>query len=113
MPTHHAFGLARAYGVRATLHNAGTAATRAANLHIALANANCFIAEYQIEQNPLFDELLVEPFDIREGYFYPSSTPGLGIHLPPDLPDKYPFKHRTWQLSHQAGQASQSQVDNA
>ena len=111
MPTHQSFALARAYGVRATLHIAGTAVTRAANFHIALANANCFIAEYQVERNPLFDELLVEPFDIRDGYLHPPTAPGFGVHLPADVPDKYPHKPRTWQLSHQAGQASQSQVD--
>jgi len=102
-----AFGLATAHGVRASLHVAGTAVTRAANYHVALANQNCFIAEYQVEKNPLFDDLLVEPFDIRDGYLYPPTVPGWGVELREETVSRHPFVPRDWQMSHQPGRTGQ------
>jgi L-alanine-DL-glutamate epimerase-like enolase superfamily enzyme len=110
-PVMKAFGLAEEHGVRATLHVAGTAATRAANYHVALANQNCFIAEYQVESNPLFDELLVEPFDIRDGYLYPPTAPGFGVQLPEETVRKHPLVASDWHMSHQPGQTAQPKGD--
>ena len=72
-----------------------------------LAAQNCFIAEYQVEQNPLFDELLVEPLRIQDGYLYPSTSPGWGVELSEETASRYPFVPREWQMSHQPGRMGQ------
>ncbi len=102
-----AFALAQARGVRTTLHVAGTAVARAANYHFALAQPSCLIAEYQVEQNPLFDELLVQPFTVRDGYLYPPTAPGFGVKLKPETLDRFPYVPRPWQMSHQPGGVAQ------
>lgn len=105
-----AFTLAQARGVRTTLHVAGTGVTRAANYHFALSQPGCFIVEYQVEQNPLFDELLVEPLDIRDGHLYPPTAPGFGVQLLPETVARYPFQPRPWVMSHQPGGVAQGKV---
>lgn len=107
MPTMQAFGMAKAYGVRATLHVAGTAVARAANYHLAFANENCFIVEYLVEQNPLFDELLIEPLDVRDGYLYPPTAPGFGVQLKEETIRNYAYKPREWRMTNQPGRAAQ------
>lgn len=108
--TQKAFTLAQGRGVRTTLHVAGTGVTRAANYHFAFSQPGCFIVEYQVEHNPLFDELLVEPFDIRDGHLYPSTAPGFGVQLKPETMARYPFQPREWAMSHQPGGVAQGKV---
>jgi L-alanine-DL-glutamate epimerase-like enolase superfamily enzyme len=101
------FALARAHGIRSTLHVAGTAVARAANYHFAFSQPDCTIVEYQVEQNPLFDELLIEPFDIRGGYLHPPTVPGFGVRLTRETLERFPFAPRPWKVSHQPGGAAQ------
>jgi L-alanine-DL-glutamate epimerase-like enolase superfamily enzyme len=108
--TQRAFALAQARGVRTTLHVAGTGVTRAANYHFAFSQPGCFIVEYQVEQNPLFDELLVEPLNVRDGYLFPPTAPGFGVQLKPETVARYPFQAREWAMSHQPGGVAQGRI---
>jgi D-galactarolactone cycloisomerase len=102
-----AFALARAHDVRATLHVAGTAVARAANYHFAFTEPECAIVEYQVEQNPLFDELLVEAFDVRGGHLYPSTAPGFGVTIRREVQERYPFVPRPWRPTSAPGGSAQ------
>jgi L-alanine-DL-glutamate epimerase-like enolase superfamily enzyme len=109
VPVHKTFGLAQGYGVRATLHVCGsTGVAMAANYHLALANHNCFIAERSVEENPLFTGVLVEPLDIRDGFLYPPTAPGLGVNLDEAKAKQYAYTPQTWYASHQPGRAAQA-----
>jgi len=55
----------------------------------------------------LFDELLIEPFDIRGGYLYPPALPGFGVRLTRETLQRFPFIPRPWNVSHQPGGAAQ------
>jgi L-alanine-DL-glutamate epimerase-like enolase superfamily enzyme len=62
------------------------------NFHAAFATENCSYLELSNVPNPLRDEVLVEPFKIRDGKLSAPAAPGLGVHLPDDLIDKYPYR---------------------
>jgi L-alanine-DL-glutamate epimerase-like enolase superfamily enzyme len=74
---------------RTALHVGGTAVMRAASYHVALAHPGCFITEMHLEDNVLFDALYVEPPDLRDGYLYPPTAPGLGVQLPDGFVRRY------------------------
>jgi L-alanine-DL-glutamate epimerase-like enolase superfamily enzyme len=69
--------LAEAFGMTCELHTALYHPLELANLHTALAmsNTNWFELLYPIED---FSFGLAEPLDIRDGYAYAPTTPGLG-----------------------------------
>lgn len=83
--------VAEMYGVRLAPHSWGTGAMLAATYHFAFATSNCHILEYPTWGHPLRDELLVNPFDIREGSMYPQDVPGLGVELRKETIEKYPY----------------------
>ena len=109
IPVLKAFGLAEEHGVRAALHVCGsTGVAMAANYHIALADHRCFIAERSVEENPLFTEVLVEPFDIRDGYLFPPTAPGLGVQLKEETIRDRAYTPLEWRESQQPGRAAQA-----
>ena len=64
----------------------------APNYHLAFATPSCWILEYPTWEYPLIQELFVEPLRIEDGYAYPPTTPGLGIHLPDEVRKKYAYR---------------------
>lgn len=50
---------------------------------------------------PLSDEILKEPFEIRNGYMTVPSGDGLGIEVNESVIEKYPFKPGPWSYFHQ------------
>lgn len=79
-------------GVKLAPHSWGTGAMLAATYHFGFATPNCLLLEYPTWGHPLRDELMAEPFDIRDGYLYPAKAPGLGIELRPETLEKYPYR---------------------
>jgi L-alanine-DL-glutamate epimerase-like enolase superfamily enzyme len=47
--------------------------------------------ELDYTYNPLREELLVEPFQVQNGYLTPSDKPGLGIDLNPAAIERFAF----------------------
>jgi L-alanine-DL-glutamate epimerase-like enolase superfamily enzyme len=47
--------------------------------------------ELDYTYNPLREELLREPFKVKNGYLTPSDRPGLGIELNPDALQRFAF----------------------
>lgn len=62
------------------------------NFHAAFATENCAYLELSNVPNPLREEVLVEPLRFRDGKLLAPSAPGLGVHLPDDLVEKYPYR---------------------
>jgi len=84
--------LAESYGVRLAFHSWASAAMLAPNYHLAFATPSCDILEYPTWGYPLIQALFTEPLRIEQGYVYPPTAPGLGIHLPEEVRRKYPFR---------------------
>lgn len=61
-------------------HSWSTAICIAASIHLVASIPNGKYVEFQIE-NPLNTDLLVEPFEIKDGYIEVPIKPGLGIEL--------------------------------
>ena len=83
--------LARAHHVRVIYHSWGMAPCLAANYHLAFADPWASYVEYPTHGMPLVDELAVEPFVIEDGLLKPPTRPGLGVHLPEGVLEKYPY----------------------
>lgn len=85
------FKAARQYGAECVVHSWGGGVSLMANYHAAFAGGATW-AEWPIKSYALRDELLLEPLEIRHGKLKPSTQPGLGVQLTPDLEARYPFK---------------------
>jgi L-alanine-DL-glutamate epimerase-like enolase superfamily enzyme len=68
-------------GVKVAPHAWGSAATVTANMAWAFTQPNVLCQEYPTWGFALRDALLVAPLDIRDGYLYPPTIPGLGVEL--------------------------------
>ena len=62
------------------------------NLHAAFATRNCAILELSNVPNTLMDELMLEPVKMEGGNVLAPTRPGLGVHLPEGLEEKYPYR---------------------
>jgi L-alanine-DL-glutamate epimerase-like enolase superfamily enzyme len=73
--------LAAAHGLTVAPHLWGSAILFASGLHLAVATPCVTLLEFTRGDNPLLNELVQEPFDLRDGFVHPSDTPGLGLTL--------------------------------
>jgi L-alanine-DL-glutamate epimerase-like enolase superfamily enzyme len=62
------------------------------NFHAAFATGNCDYLELSSVPNPLREEVMVKPLQIVDGKLLAPVAPGLGVHLPDDLLEKYPYR---------------------
>jgi mannonate dehydratase len=80
------------FGVRTAWHGPGDVSPvgHAANLHLDLACHN-----FGVQEQHVFDERTREVFpgcpEIRDGYMWPSESPGLGVDIDERLAARYPF----------------------
>lgn len=73
--------LASAWNKSVIPHFSASAVSLAANLHFGAAISNCDVIELTQDENPLRDDLLVDPIRVRQGVVYLPSKPGLGLEL--------------------------------
>lgn len=62
-------------------HFSAAAVSLAANLQFGAASDNCELIELSQDDNPLRDELLIEPVRVKQGVVEIPAGPGLGIEL--------------------------------
>ena len=79
-------------GVRIAVHSWLGAGSVMANYHTGFASPNCDWLEFPIQPNPFVMEMLAEPLTLDDGLVRPPTLPGLGIVLPDDLGDRYPYQ---------------------
>jgi len=80
--------LADAYNTPWAAHvSMGSPIHIAASLHLAAATPNFLICECPTHDNPIGNNLLVEPLVCRDGAFALPTGPGLGIELDPEALD--------------------------
>jgi galactonate dehydratase len=73
-------------------HNPNGPVATAATLNAMMTMTNGLIMEYWIDAEAVRRDLVVDYFDLREGYLYPSNKPGLGIEVREEAFAKYPYK---------------------
>jgi L-alanine-DL-glutamate epimerase-like enolase superfamily enzyme len=73
--------LAAAHGLTVAPHLWGSAILFASGLHLAIATPCVTLLELTRGDNPLLNDLVEEPFDLRDGFVHASDRPGLGVTL--------------------------------
>ena len=63
-----------------------------ANLHVAFASPNARFIEYALAPDNVRKELLTVPVTLADGFIERPSAPGLGITLPDDFAERYPYR---------------------
>jgi len=81
--------LASAFNIPYAPHVWGSAVSHVATLHLAASIPNFLICEVDRLPNPLREDLLLKPMQIRNGYVQVSQEPGLGIELNEEILKKY------------------------
>lgn len=87
--------MARARGVKVAYHSWGAAPCLWANYHVGFADPSCEYLEFPTHGLPFIDAMTVEPFDLIDGYFKAPTAPGLGVCLPSELIEQYPYQPHT------------------
>lgn len=64
----------------------------AANLHAAFVSPNARYIEYAIAPDNIRAELLAEPISLVDGFQALPTAPGLGVKLPDDFEERYPYR---------------------
>jgi D-galactarolactone cycloisomerase len=64
-----------------SFHTWGDAVALAASLHLSAALRECGMMELDYTYNPLREELLKEPLEMRKGFMAPPDKAGLGVEL--------------------------------
>jgi L-alanine-DL-glutamate epimerase-like enolase superfamily enzyme len=77
--------LAAAHGLTVAPHLWGSAILFAAGLHLAIATPCVTVLELTRGDNPLLNDLVQDPFDLRDGFVHPTDRPGLGVTLNRDF----------------------------
>lgn len=83
-----AFGAA---GKRIAAHAWGSGGSLMQNIHCAFAAENSAILEVPPAFGPLHTKIMKDSFRMKNGKVLPPDTPGLGIDIPEDFPDEFPF----------------------
>ena len=86
---------AAARGVPVVMHVWGGIITLLANAHYAAADPNCEQIEFCRLTNPLRSAFLLEDFLQEDSSLHLPTTGGLGIALPEDIEDRYPYQPGT------------------
>ena len=77
--------LAEAYGIPVSPHNFSSGILLAASIHLMASTPNTIFLEYDSSQNAVYEELLTEPLQFKDGQIEVPQNPGLGVHLPEDI----------------------------
>lgn len=81
--------LAEAYGIKVSPHNFSSGVLLAATVQLMASTPNASLLEYDSSDNAVYQDLLIEPLDIKNGKVRVPSHPGLGVHLPVEVIKKY------------------------
>ncbi len=81
--------MAADHGLGVATHSWSDALAIVANAHVVSAMPNGITVEVDQTGNPLVDELLAQPLDIREGRIRLGNAPGLGVELDERAIERY------------------------
>jgi D-galactarolactone cycloisomerase len=81
--------LAESYGIPVSPHNFSSGILLAATIHLMAATPNTWLLELDSSNNAVYEELLVSPLEISNGYVQVPHHPGLGVELTDDIIKQY------------------------
>jgi galactonate dehydratase len=83
--------MAETYQISVAPHNPLGPVATMANIHFALSTPNFLIQEVMRKDVPWRNEVVDAPLDIRDGYVYPPTQPGLGLEVDEQGAAAYPY----------------------
>ncbi len=83
--------LASAHQLPCAPHVFGSGVGLMANIAFIVSTANCIILEYDRTHNPLRDDILEEPVEVRDGSIGLPGAIGLGVRVDDDIESRFPF----------------------
>ena len=84
--------MAEAQYVPVASHNPNGPIATAATINALVTMSNSLILEFWLDAGTARHDLIKEYFDVRKGWVYPSTKPGLGIEVNEAALKKYPYK---------------------
>jgi galactonate dehydratase len=84
--------MAETYQISVAPHNPLGPVATMANIHFALSTPNFLIQEVMRHDVPWRNEVVDAPLDIRDGYVYPPTQPGLGLEVDEQGAAAHPYK---------------------
>jgi len=81
--------LAESYGIPVSPHNFSSGVLLAATIHLMAATPNTWLLELDSSNNAVYEELLVAPLEISDGYVQVPDHLGLGVKLTDDTIRQY------------------------
>ncbi len=85
------FEMAKRYKNEVVVHCWGGPVGMMANFHASLAGGGK-LGEWPMPVYPLRQEMVVKPWEIKDGFLEISDAPGLGVELSPEIERKYAFR---------------------
>jgi len=83
--------LAAKHNVPVSFHTWGDGVALAASVHLSAALKDCIVMELDYTYNPLREELLLNPFQVGNGFLIPPDQPGLGVELNQQALQRFAF----------------------
>jgi len=84
--------LASGYGIPVSPHNFSSGVLLAATMHLMASTPNTRLLEFDTSTNAVYQDLLVAPLEIKNGYVTVPDYPGLGVELRDEILAKYAVK---------------------
>ena len=78
--------------IRNAVHVWGSAVAISSNASLALSSDNIEILEIPMVSLEITDQMWVEKPKFKDGFFFPSDAPGLGVEISRELCEKYPMR---------------------
>lgn len=78
-------------GRRVAMHAWGAGASLMQNIHVGFACPNTVTVEVPPAYGPLHSVVIADSLEISDGMILPPDSPGLGVALPDDVKNRFPF----------------------
>jgi D-galactarolactone cycloisomerase len=83
--------LAARHKIPVSFHTWGDGVALAASVHLSAALEDCIVMELDYTYNPLREELLLNPLQVRNGFLIPPDHLGLGVELNQEALRRFAF----------------------
>ena len=87
--TRNICALAESYGILVSPHNFSSGVLLSATIQLMASVPNTHLLEIDTSENAVYQELLIEPLQIEEGFVKVPKFPGLGVKLDEEVLKKY------------------------
>ena len=89
METKNICAVAQAAGVPVSPHNFSSGVLLAATAHLMASTPNTTLLEADTSGNAIYNDLIIEGVEFKNGHFHINNAPGLGVEIPESILETY------------------------